>query len=198
MSTPSWGSPTPPPQYAPPAPAPRSKWKIAGIGCGGLFGAFVVLVIIVAIVDPTKKTTPAAQPVAVVSATTSQSAKPRPSSVTTPAKAKAAPKAKPRAVPTPKPKATKAQPSPQPSCSETRDLIVWYVVPTLPDSAQELGNYNLATCETTLQELQDASPTGPGYCTEAAWVSDNPGYDADATPAKEPKDVVLSVGPACD
>jgi len=191
MSTPSWGSPTPPPQYAPPTPAPQSKWKIAGIGCGGLFGAFVVLVIIVAIVDPPKKTTPAAQSVAVTSTATSQSAEATPSSVITSAKAKAVPKAK------PSPKA-KPKPSPQPSCSESRDLIVWYVVPTLPDSAQELGNYNLATCETTLQELQDTSPTGPGYCTEAAWVSDNPGYDADATPAKEPKDVVLSVGPACD
>jgi hypothetical protein len=182
MSTPQWAQPTPP-------PAARSKWKIAGIGCGGLVGAFIVLIIIVAIVSPPKKTTPTAQPVAVVSTATSQAAKPTPSSIVTSTKAKAAPKPKPTA---------KTRPIPQPSCSETRDLIVWYVAPTLPDSAQELGNYNIENCEPTLQELQDTSPTEPGYCTEAAWASDNPGYNADATPAAEPKDVVLSVGPACD
>jgi hypothetical protein len=186
MTTPPWGQPTPP------APAPRSKLKIAGIGCGGLLGAFIVLSIIVAIVDPPKKTTPTA--VSVPVATTPAS---RPPATTAPAPTSASPSAKAAPKAKPIPKATKSKPAPQPSCSETRDLIVWSVAPTLPDSAEELGNYNLATCESTLQELQETSPTGPGYCTEAAWASDNPGYDADATPAKEPKDVVLSVGPAC-
>ncbi|MET7775357.1 hypothetical protein ABZU94_13960 [Streptomyces mirabilis] len=83
------------------------------------------------------------------------------------------------------------------SCSPTRDVDVWMKVPGLPDSAQVLGNYNLATCETTFQTMQKTSPTGPGYCTEAAWASDNPGYNADATPAKRLKKVQAAVGPAC-
>jgi hypothetical protein len=37
----------------------------------------------------------------------------------------------------------------------------------------------------------------PGTPAAGVLPSEYPGYDADATPAKEPKDVVLSVGPAC-
>ncbi|MFK0154627.1 hypothetical protein ACIQVK_21450 [Streptomyces sp. NPDC090493] len=60
-----------------------------------------------------------------------------------------------------------------------------------------LGNYFLATCETTFESLPRTSPTQAGYCTEAAWASDNPGYDADITPAARLKKVQVSVGPAC-
>ncbi|MFF3876010.1 hypothetical protein [Streptomyces sp. NPDC001978] len=98
------------------------------------------------------------------------------------------------------PRATKAKPKPSHSakqCSPTRDVIVWIKSPGVPDSAQVLGNYNLATCKTTFQWLQQTSPTEAGNCTEAAWASDNPGYNADATPAKRPKKVQLAVGPAC-
>ena len=43
MSTPSWGSPTLPPQYAPPAPPKKSKAKgCFGIGCGGLLAVLVI------------------------------------------------------------------------------------------------------------------------------------------------------------
>lgn len=63
--------------------------------------------------------------------------------------------------------------------------------------AQVLGNYILATCEPTLKMLQETSPTDAGNCTEAAWASDNPGYNADAEPAKRPKNVQMAVGPAC-
>ncbi|MEW1569559.1 hypothetical protein AB0454_42310 [Streptomyces sp. NPDC093509] len=76
-------------------------------------------------------------------------------------------------------------------------MIVWSKVPGLTDSSQHLGGYNLATCETTLDGLQHTSPTQAGYCTLAAWASDNPGYDTAATPAKRPKAVQISVGPAC-
>lgn len=90
-----------------------------------------------------------------------------------------------------------ASPTASKSCSPTRDVIVWYRAPGVADSAQVLGNYDLATCESTFQWLQQTSPTGPGYCTEAAWASDNPGYNADATPAKRLKKVQLAIGPAC-
>jgi hypothetical protein len=76
-------------------------------------------------------------------------------------------------------------------------VIVRYVAPGQPATAQVLGNYNLQNCEPTFQTLQDTSPTGDGYCTEAAWASDNPGYNADATPAPRLKNPQVSVGPAC-
>jgi hypothetical protein len=60
-----------------------------------------------------------------------------------------------------------------------------------------LGSYVAATCEPTAKMFQDTSPTGPGYCTIAAYASDNPGYDTDATPAKRPRKALVRVGPAC-
>ncbi|MFE2971873.1 hypothetical protein ACFXKC_51605 [Streptomyces sp. NPDC059340] len=104
------------------------------------------------------------------------------------------------AAPTKASNVTKQKPKPSHSaktCEPTRDVIAWYKTPGLPDSAQVLGNYYLATCETTFQSLTHTSPTGPGYCTEAAWASDNPGYNADATPAKRLKKVQVVIGPAC-
>ncbi|MET7746181.1 hypothetical protein [Streptomyces sp. NPDC005385] len=83
------------------------------------------------------------------------------------------------------------------TCHSSRDVIVWTKVPELPDSSMRLGGYNLATCETTFDSLRHTSPTQAGYCTLAAWASDNPGYDTEATPAKRPKAVQVSVGPDC-
>lgn len=94
---------------------------------------------------------------------------------------------------TKKPKAKETAPN----CGVNRDVIVREVYPSLPVNAYVLGSYNAATCEPTFQMLQDTSPTGAGYCTEAAWGSDNPGYNADATPAKRLKKIQVEVGPAC-
>jgi hypothetical protein len=91
----------------------------------------------------------------------------------------------------------KPKPSKSKGCGVERDVIVWYKVPGIADSAQVVGNYNLVSCETTFHELQHTSPTGPGYCTEAAWASDNPGYNADADVPQRPKKVQVAVGPAC-
>ncbi|MEU8591330.1 hypothetical protein AB0C59_30700 [Streptomyces sp. NPDC048664] len=82
-------------------------------------------------------------------------------------------------------------------CLPTRDVILWMKVPGIPDSAQVVGEYDLTHCEPTFQNITHTSPTEPGYCTEAAWASDNPGYDADARPAKHLKKVQVTVGPAC-
>ncbi|MFD8915635.1 hypothetical protein [Streptomyces sp. NPDC059575] len=96
-------------------------------------------------------------------------------------------------VPAQKPKSAE----PEKTCGTTRDIDVWMKVPELPDSAQVLGGYSLATCQTTFEYLKSTSPTQTGYCTEAAWASDNPGYDAEATPAKRLKHVQVAIGPAC-
>ncbi|MEV7387190.1 hypothetical protein [Streptomyces sp. NPDC091215] len=111
------------------------------------------------------------------------------------------------AKPSSKPAAThaKAHPrtaAPKPSsstkeCPPTRDIIVWVKTPGTPAYAQELGNYNLATCESTFKWLQRTSPTDAGNCTEAAWASDNRGYNTDADPAPRLKKVQMLVGPAC-
>ncbi|MFJ8798512.1 hypothetical protein [Streptomyces sp. NPDC102487] len=95
-----------------------------------------------------------------------------------------------------KPSAAAGKPAHK-ACSSPRDVIVWSKVPGLADSSQRLGGYNLATCETTFDSLRHTSPTQAGYCTLAAWASDNPGYDTDAAPAKRPKAVQVSVGPDC-
>ncbi|MFI6662511.1 hypothetical protein ACIBL8_44200 [Streptomyces sp. NPDC050523] len=77
------------------------------------------------------------------------------------------------------------------------DVILWMKVPGIPDSAQVLGGNGYPNCESTFDTVRRTSPKVPGACTEAAWASDNPGYNADATPAKRLKKVQVSVGPAC-
>lgn len=95
------------------------------------------------------------------------------------------------------PQVAESKASPTKSCSPTRDVIVWTKAAGLPDSAQVLGNYFLMTCESTFKWLERTSPTEAEDCTEAAWASDNPGYNADAVPAARLKKVQMSVGPAC-
>lgn len=93
--------------------------------------------------------------------------------------------------------ATRSEPSPTKDCGQLRDVDVWMKVPGLPDSAQVLGSYGGADCGSTFEMLESTSPTEAGYCTKAAYASDNPGYDADKSPAAPLKKVQLSVGPAC-
>jgi hypothetical protein len=80
---------------------------------------------------------------------------------------------------------------------QKRDIILRMVVPRLPVSAQVIGDVDYVQCRPSLDTLPDMSPTDPGYCTQAAYASDNPGYNADATPAARLKKVIVSVGPAC-
>jgi hypothetical protein len=70
-------------------------------------------------------------------------------------------------------------------------------VPDVPAGAQELGNYNAATCESTFKWLEQTSPKEAGDCLEAAWASDNPGYIVDAEPAARLKKVQVAIGPSC-
>lgn len=96
--------------------------------------------------------------------------------------------------PSPDRSATKLKHPKAKSCGAERDAIVWYKVSGIPDSAQVIGNYSLASCETTFAEVQHTSSTGAGYCTEAAWASDNPGYDADADQPLRSKRVQVALG----
>jgi|SRR6185312_2948957 len=74
------------------------------------------------------------------------------------------------------------------------DIIEWQREPGLPDSAIELGGTDPEHCVLTFDTLKTSSPTGSGYCTEAAWASDNAGYDPNATPAPRLKKVQVTIG----
>lgn len=77
------------------------------------------------------------------------------------------------------------------------DMIVWYKVPGLPDSAQVLGGWSPGTCKLSVDQIMQGSSMGPDYCTVIARASDNPGYNADAIPAKPLKHVIEEVGAGC-
>lgn len=74
------------------------------------------------------------------------------------------------------------------------DIIEWQRAPGVQDSAIELGGTDPEHCHWTFDTLKTSSPTGSGYCTEAAWASDNPGYDPNATPAPRLKKVQVVIG----
>lgn len=76
-------------------------------------------------------------------------------------------------------------------------MIARYVVPGMAATAQELGGWDLATCTVDIDKIMVGAPTGDGYCTELAWVSDNPGYNADATPAAPLRKVIEAIGGSC-
>ncbi|MET9222365.1 hypothetical protein ABZX65_26875 [Streptomyces sp. NPDC003300] len=163
--------------------------RIAPWSTTGAVGFLVLMFIIGTVGGPAKKNTSAeATPSPSVSSSPSPVATVAPATTAAPAKTAVATT---KAPPPPKPKPTRT------GCGPIRDVIIWMRVPDLPDGAQVVGNWNQADCRSTFDTLPDESPTGPGFCTEAAWVSDNPGYDADATPAKRPKKVQVSAGPAC-
>lgn len=89
--------------------------------------------------------------------------------------------------------------APEPSCAlpNGQDVLVRYIVPGLQPAAQELGEVDLAQCESTLDYIAQTSPMGDGYCTQVAWASDNPGYNPDTLPAPPLKKVVEAVGGGC-
>lgn len=74
------------------------------------------------------------------------------------------------------------------------DIIVREIRPGLVTDAIELGGTDPERCVLTFDSLQQTSPTGTGNCTQAAWASDNPGYDPSVTPAPPLKKVQVTVG----
>jgi hypothetical protein len=95
---------------------------------------------------------------------------------------------------TPAPSVTSINPFP---CGPTRDVIIRTISPNLPPSATEVGDYDLQDCSMTIDDLSNTSPTTDGYCTQAAYADDNPGYNIDETPAPTLRKLVAQFGPAC-
>lgn len=94
---------------------------------------------------------------------------------------------------------TSAQPAaPAETCAtplpDKGDVIVREKFPNVPVDAMELGGTDPEHCVWTMDSLKTAQPTGPGYCSEVAWASDNPNYDPNAVPAPPLKKVQVKIG----
>ena len=82
------------------------------------------------------------------------------------------------------------------------DIYVRMITSGVQTQAQELGGewrWDSTTnkCLTYVQLVIATAPLVAGSCTQVGYVSDNPGYDPNATPAKPLKRVVAQAGPAC-
>lgn len=104
--------------------------------------------------------------------------------------------ATPSAAPSTTTEPTTAAPSTSSTCHlpDKGDIIAREKVPGLPVDAIELGGTDPEHCTWTFDMLKTSQPTGAGYCTEAAWASDNPGYDVEAKPAAPLKNVQVVIG----
>lgn len=100
---------------------------------------------------------------------------------------------------TPAPATSSTQPAvPSETCAtplpDRGDIIVREKFPNVPIDALELGGTDPEHCVWTMDSLKTSQPTGPGYCSEVAWASDNPGYDPSVTPAPPLKKVQVTIG----
>jgi hypothetical protein len=82
------------------------------------------------------------------------------------------------------------------------DIYVRMVTPGTPSQAQQLGgewrwDYVTNKCLTSVQLTMATAPRSAGNCTQVGYVSDNPGYDLNATVAPRLTDVAAQTGPAC-
>jgi hypothetical protein len=100
-------------------------------------------------------------------------------------------------VTTASPATTAAATTPGPTCAPGPDMLERVVIPGLPATTQDLGSVNLGTCQTLIQSLPAEAGTEAGECTTIAWLSDNPNYDVNATPAPPLKKIQASAGPGC-
>lgn len=92
---------------------------------------------------------------------------------------------------------TTSQPPATCSLASKGDIIERVVTPGNPATAQQLGSVNLAQCKLAFDTLAQETSTDPGYCSQEAWVADNPSYDVNAVPAPPLKKVQAQAGQAC-
>lgn len=104
---------------------------------------------------------------------------------------------KPVAAPTSQAVTTNSQPPATCNLKSTGDIIERVIVPGQPATAQQLGSINLQDCTLAFNDLAAETSTDPGFCTTAAWLSDNPNYDVTAVPAPPLKKVQAQAGAAC-
>jgi hypothetical protein len=82
-------------------------------------------------------------------------------------------------------------------------IYVRMIVPGIATTAQELGgewawDHVTNQCDDSVAWMMATAPMTAGNCTQVGFVSQNPGYNPNATPARPLKSVVAQAGPACD
>ena len=84
----------------------------------------------------------------------------------------------------------------------SRDIYVRIIKPGSSTEAQRLGGqwrWDRLTgkCLTAVHFMTATAPRRAGHCTQVGYVTDNPGYDPNATPASALPHIAAQVGPAC-
>ncbi len=84
----------------------------------------------------------------------------------------------------------------------SRDLYVRIVKPGASTEVQRLGgqwrwDHITGKCLTAVHFMTATAPRSAGHCTQVGYVTDNPGYAPNATPATPLPHVAAQVGPAC-
>jgi hypothetical protein len=74
------------------------------------------------------------------------------------------------------------------------DVLVRERIPGRPVYAVELTGTDPDHCVWTIDAMKTSVPTGPGFCTEVAWASDNVDYNINIIPAPALKKVQAAIG----
>lgn len=93
---------------------------------------------------------------------------------------------------------TASQPPATCNLKSQGDIIERVVTPGNPATAQQLGSVDLAQCKLAFDTLARETSTDAGFCSQEAWLVDNPSYDVNAVPAAPLKKVQAQAGTACD
>ena len=92
------------------------------------------------------------------------------------------------------------------ACAErppaSRDIYVRTIKRGRTTEAQRLSgqwrwNHLTGKCLTAVRFMTATAPRTAGHCTQVGYVTDNPGYDPNATPASPLPHIAAQVGPAC-
>jgi hypothetical protein len=92
------------------------------------------------------------------------------------------------------------------ACAErppaSRDIYVRIVKPGTSPETRRLGgswrwDHVTGKCLTAVHFMTATAPRSAGHCTQVGYVTDNPGYDANATPAPRLPHTAVQAGPAC-
>lgn len=170
-------------------------------------GVFVLLVIIALIVgpQPTKTTTAAGNTSTTTAPVTTTTVAPTTTATAAPTSTTTTPPSLPTTTvpaPAPPPVVTTIDPAKETQAAGCPfnvgpDLIEREITPRLPPHALTLGDDNDPQCRSTLDTFKEMSPTGPGYCTQIALLSDNADYNLDEPATRPLKNIIDEVGAAC-
>ena len=92
------------------------------------------------------------------------------------------------------------------ACAErppaSRDIYVRIIKPGTSPEVRKLGgkwrwDHVTSKCLTAVHFMSATAPRSAGHCTQIGYVTDNPGYDASATPAPRLPHTAAQAGPAC-